>query len=368
MDNHQISITVNGVTTLATAGKYCDRNIDVAVNVGNLDTSDATATAADIANGKTAYVNGVKVEGTIPHENRAFKQAPKVDGENVYLQYDAGYEKRIVGDGAQLKISSALSNFGEATADDVAAGKTFTSAAGLNIVGTHVCESGIDTSDATATASDIASGQTAYVNGQKVTGNVSVIKKGTYVGNDEMSPTKTSEKIEFRYTYSEPKLMRTGSLVILRSNLSNFGNATAADVAAGKTFTSAAGLKITGTGGGASLPEGAVAIQIVTAAEASTQVGSGYSLSIKYGDAVEITDSIALGFAGTSRTLSNISESTDFSVLSGKYISTGSGTMSTTTTFYYIPSGASFTVGGSNYSKTLTCDKAQKVSLQKVSL
>ena len=33
MDNTQINIKTNGTTTLATAGKYCDRNIDVSVSV-----------------------------------------------------------------------------------------------------------------------------------------------------------------------------------------------------------------------------------------------------------------------------------------------------------------------------------------------
>ncbi len=33
MANTQINITENGTTTLATAGKYCDRNVDVNVNV-----------------------------------------------------------------------------------------------------------------------------------------------------------------------------------------------------------------------------------------------------------------------------------------------------------------------------------------------
>lgn len=37
MDNIQIPITENGTTTLATAGKYCDRNIDVNVQVAGGD-------------------------------------------------------------------------------------------------------------------------------------------------------------------------------------------------------------------------------------------------------------------------------------------------------------------------------------------
>ena len=33
MSNIQINISDNGTTTLATAGKYCDRNVDVVVDV-----------------------------------------------------------------------------------------------------------------------------------------------------------------------------------------------------------------------------------------------------------------------------------------------------------------------------------------------
>ena len=35
MPNHLININQNGTTTLATAGKYCDRDVDVVVDVAN---------------------------------------------------------------------------------------------------------------------------------------------------------------------------------------------------------------------------------------------------------------------------------------------------------------------------------------------
>lgn len=63
--NGELYFTENGETTLATQGKYLDGNLKVIVNVEQLDTSDATATSSDIRYTKSAYVNGVKVEGSI---------------------------------------------------------------------------------------------------------------------------------------------------------------------------------------------------------------------------------------------------------------------------------------------------------------
>lgn len=48
MANHQVNITENGTTTLATAGKYCDRNIDINVDcpVGDTSVEDSLVTSA----------------------------------------------------------------------------------------------------------------------------------------------------------------------------------------------------------------------------------------------------------------------------------------------------------------------------------
>lgn len=119
-----------------------------------------------------------------------------------------------------IDLQASLSKFGDATADDVVKGKTFTSSAGLKTEG-------------------------------KI--NLSLL----YEGEHEFKDGKI-------HTYFKPIgdcVVRSGTQYagdIINGD--ELGDATAADVAAGKTFTSTEGLKVTGTmevsGGGLTVKSG----------------------------------------------------------------------------------------------------------------
>lgn len=220
------------------------------------DTSDADATAADIAKGKTAYVQGDKVTGTVDtytDGETCYWACWEVTSDNqgyLYYYLDPGKNGTLIKDGARVRAQAMLSNFGDVTAADVAKGKTFTSKAGLKLTGTNTNDA--DTSDATATADDIAKGKTAYVQGAKVTGTVYETAKGstkTFFTSDSESVTLNSDNriyIKIPWILND-EIMRIGSTITLGADATLFGDATAANVAKGKTFTSAAGVKVTGT-------------------------------------------------------------------------------------------------------------------------
>lgn len=200
---------------------------------GGIDTSDATATPSDMAQGATAYVNGEKIEGTLSE----LKADDQLVAEYTYYQKMnsfAPYEfvapiikDTILRKDSLINVGVPSEDFGTATKTKVLSGATFTSSEGMNLTGTIPSQNAktvtpkksiqtaiaagtyasgavtvaaipdeyITTTDADATAADIAKDKTAYVNGVKVIGTHECTSGGTSGGIDTSDATATAEDI-----------------------------------------------------------------------------------------------------------------------------------------------------------------------------
>lgn len=182
------------------------------IKVGsNIDTSDATATANDIAYGKTAYVNDEEIVGDIPVDSYIDTDAYILwdsNGKSFNL-YSYPTERIIIGskykeeiDGEEYHFTDyvdlycSADVFGNATINDVKEGVTFTSKNGLKLTGQYVASNTPDEPvvsnspySAVVTFEWIPITDTAISSIPKLTHSLGMIPDGYYIvckdfGND----------------------------------------------------------------------------------------------------------------------------------------------------------------------------------------
>ena len=147
----------------ATSGKVIS-SVTVAAIPGNyIDTTDATATAATILDGETAYVGGVKVEGSMPNNGAVEKTLTVTETSYTVPEGYHNGEGTVIIVPEQKTVQPSRSEQNVTPTTGKVLSKVTVGAIPANL---------IDTTDATAEASDILAGQTAYVNGVKVTGSM----------------------------------------------------------------------------------------------------------------------------------------------------------------------------------------------------
>lgn len=165
MSEHRITVAGGSSVRLPTEGKYCDRDIIVTGEGGGteLPTLDTPAAETDVVKGKE-YIdaNGVKKTGAVEEADTQI-----VMGDVVDFSYDGELfvtvgmiEKDTLARAGCVAVGFIPPAWlGDATRDDVVAGKTFTSATGVRVPGAAKLGPPLPTLDDPAGENDIREGK-----------------------------------------------------------------------------------------------------------------------------------------------------------------------------------------------------------------
>ena len=195
----------------------CITSDDVTAKKSNVLAGTKTITSDSdnvIVNGTMPDNTTRTSNGSVPGINNAYPDIPTREGDALQIGNDTSGTLRInimpprgyYPGGGGSYVNRPASDFGDASADKVLAGSTFTSTAGIKTAGTMPNVASLDL--AKSIGSD---GKSAYFR----------MTNGAHINNASSG-------------YPE-----------VYTALSNFGDATASDVSASKTFTSSAGLEKT---------------------------------------------------------------------------------------------------------------------------
>lgn len=180
--------------------------------------SQSPVTASDILSGKTAFVNGKAITGNVPTSISTVSSADNITATSTNITIKPFTRRTFIEntDTGIVVNNSALTTAISLTADVIKKDSVV-----LGITGTYVGEAGTGTEDATAVASDIILGKTAYVNKAKITGTLPTLINSTYT-----SKTGTIEKItssssadKYRVNISELSTKYTDGIMLKGSNI-----------------------------------------------------------------------------------------------------------------------------------------------------
>lgn len=204
---------------------------------GVINTSDATASAINIEAGKTAYINGSKVTGSLetaePYNNKEVTSI-YINNTTTLVENTMGYPILMKQNSRLLLDNSIVVSALHLNASDIKEGVTL-----FGVTGTlHE----LDTSDANATTIDLIEGKTAYVNDVKIIGTLA-----PYLGAIQTSTSSTlqNDGLLVKTRFSNKLYVDTNVDISIKSSLAD--TATAIGLTADKIKQGVTLLGITGS-------------------------------------------------------------------------------------------------------------------------